>query len=802
MADSDPLNVTTCRDAPSIRRVTFVNFRFPVMDGGSAVVRSLSAEFRQRGIEVQHISIYPGRDEPNYKVSVIFPRESLHRNPVLRGGSHSLVRALGRIPLFLFKRAYVWMRARRFRQWAETLGADTAVVFTHVRAKQILDNTGFRRSVGGPIFIGQVHSQFEWLAQEPAVREAIPKHFADVELVTALTESDAKKLSEIVPTLCIEMPNPAPSIEQRIGLRRRVVVACARFSPEKRLPLAVRLFAEATAVDELKDWKFEIYGSGPERASIARAITDHGLEDRVFVREPTDNVAGVYANAALSILTSSSEGMPMSVLEAASRATPTIAFDCSAGVHAMLSEGAGVLVSDNDEASYVAALRAALLNERVRRAASRAAEELAARHAPERVGDLWIEILSKLQDQDPVAFPATRDPAGVKRPCAVVVAHDLAARGGAERVAVETAAALRDKDYSVTLVTLGEWCRLSDIGEYFDIKLNEIDLLCLGRFPRKEVRFTEVFRLIETYRVSRDIRSMRPKVLVNCAFKSEVPGVAKRNIYFVHFPHELDRLRDQVIRRTYLAVLRLMQDALINRGRSFVNTYDLIFANSRFTAAQVRLLWRHHASVLYPPCDLVGTSDGERGRQILAVGRFQDRAESRPHKRQDVLIEAFSAMHELHRSGWTLHLAGSVGSKTEIQRLLRMAEGLPVVFHADVRHEELVHLYRTSAIYWHAQGFGESILMDPIAHEHFGITTVEAMSAGLIPIVYDSAGPKEITRELSWSSTWRTIQELRERTLEASSLVPERDIELRAECVRAANQYNRCNFRQRLFDAL
>src|SRR5690606_18610000 len=57
---------------------------------------------------------------------------------------------------------------------------------------------------------------------------------------------------------------------------------------------------------------------------------------------------------------------------------------------------------------------------------------------------------------------------------------------------------------------------------------------------------------------------------------------------------------------------------------------------------------------------------------------------------------------------------------------------------------ELRDLYARASIFWHAAGLGEDPERHPDRYEHFGITTVEAMSAGAVPVVIDAAGQVEI----------------------------------------------------------
>ena len=62
----------------------------------------------------------------------------------------------------------------------------------------------------------------------------------------------------------------------------------------------------------------------------------------------------------------------------------------------------------------------------------------------------------------------------------------------------------------------------------------------------------------------------------------------------------------------------------------------------------------------------------------------------------------------------------------------------------DAPGAELADLYGRASIFWHAAGLGEDTEDDPNRMEHFGISIVEAMSAGAVPVVLGEAGPAEI----------------------------------------------------------
>ena len=62
---------------------------------------------------------------------------------------------------------------------------------------------------------------------------------------------------------------------------------------------------------------------------------------------------------------------------------------------------------------------------------------------------------------------------------------------------------------------------------------------------------------------------------------------------------------------------------------------------------------------------------------------------------------------------------------------------------ANLERSRLRQLYAQARIFWHAAGYGECDER-PELSEHFGMATVEAMSAGCIPVVINKGGQPEI----------------------------------------------------------
>lgn len=179
---------------------------------------------------------------------------------------------------------------------------------------------------------------------------------------------------------------------------------------------------------------------------------------------------------------------------------------------------------------------------------------------------------------------------------------------------------------------------------------------------------------------------------------------------------------------------------------SWLATYDDVVANSAFTARWVREWWGIDPVVLEPPVAL--RSGGSKSSVIVGVGRFF--APERGHsKKQLELVGMFQRLVDSGLRGWELHLVGGCASEDRayLESVRSAAEGLPVRFHVDASGAELDALYSQASIFWHAAGLDEDLEADPVRAEHFGITTVEAMSAGAVPVVFAAGGQPEIVRD-------------------------------------------------------
>lgn len=183
---------------------------------------------------------------------------------------------------------------------------------------------------------------------------------------------------------------------------------------------------------------------------------------------------------------------------------------------------------------------------------------------------------------------------------------------------------------------------------------------------------------------------------------------------------------------------------------NFQSSYSQIWANSSFTAGFILKYWNKTSRVIFPPHPERSIDSKQTNPyDILSIGRFMNPGNGHC-KNQLELVEAFEKLCSTSSLPWRLHLAGGVDPRDDryFMKVKRKVESksLPIYLYPNCTQSELDKLFQSSQYYWHATGMGVA-KRKPEYMEHFGIAVVEALNAGLIPFVYDIAGPAEILKD-------------------------------------------------------
>lgn len=215
-------------------------------------------------------------------------------------------------------------------------------------------------------------------------------------------------------------------------------------------------------------------------------------------------------------------------------------------------------------------------------------------------------------------------------------------------------------------------------------------------------------------------------------------------------------------------IFSLLRSGTFFNQHKNISKFDKIFATSNFVKYWIKRYWHINATTLYPPVPLLSPGNSPRKNQICSIGRFTKKGNNKKH---EIMILAFKKLVDNGLLGWELHLAGGLGqepsSQQYAQSLQQQIGNYPIYLHFSPSRKELEKMLHHSKIYWHAAGFGLNKNRHPEQFEHFGITPLEGISAGCLPIVFQGGGLTEIITVSGLDEnkhTFGTIEELITRT--------------------------------------
>jgi alpha-1,2-mannosyltransferase len=319
----------------------------------------------------------------------------------------------------------------------------------------------------------------------------------------------------------------------------------------------------------------------------------------------------------------------------------------------------------------------------------------------------------------------------------ILIVHPrLSVKGGGERVAIHSIKEALREGHEVYLAC--EEFDVDDFEDFFGVQglFKEVRILTYPPFRPLVRRFVLYQRLFYHQRQLRHILSKNPKfdIVLNTAEVANQPATKSHTIQYCYFPEYFSHLESNSVHRlweTYYFPAKVFY-------RSRVGHTEQLLAVSNFTRSFVRDLWHRDSTTLYPPCpvDLYEDLNGPKKDLVITVGRIS------PEKRMEIFLEIARRLPRLRFA-----IIGSVAQDQELYyRRLREHSPTNVSFTiAPLRKAR--DIMADAKIYVHSA-----------KNEHFGITIVEAMAGGCVPVVNDSGGPREIV-STDVGCRWKTLEE-------------------------------------------
>lgn len=378
----------------------------------------------------------------------------------------------------------------------------------------------------------------------------------------------------------------------------------------------------------------------------------------------------------------------------------------------------------------------------------------------------------------------------------VVVAHHLFhSRGGESRLCAVVVDELLRRGHETAIATTSQFDAINTFNNDFGIRLTS-EPRQFYVFRGSSQRFGIFHRLTSYLAIRKAIRRFKP----DCVFvdlesirplEKDVKTHNTRIVRYVHFPTVAETsirglLREKYFRfpyNLYWKLFLLFHQKLVPKGEEDFS--HVICANSEFTKHYVERIWkRKDVKVVYPPVAVSQyTPESKKRDMAVCLGRFT------PEKRVEVAIQAVSECE----TDFILNLIGGLipSQQSYFHRLKKLCKRLRV--------EDRVRFYPNAPFEILRKILGMSkAFIHPIQNEHFGISTVEAMASGCIPICHNSGGSVEI---LGGGRYGRLFDDHSQISQHIDGVMGEGDEMFRrrsASAVERARRYDEVNFRENI----
>jgi glycosyltransferase involved in cell wall biosynthesis len=319
-----------------------------------------------------------------------------------------------------------------------------------------------------------------------------------------------------------------------------------------------------------------------------------------------------------------------------------------------------------------------------------------------------------------------------------IVHINLNARGGSERLALAVIRALKednDMDIDIDLTTL----------QKHDVHKIEETYGKTGLMAVRNINRVNIIPSIENVQLKK-----KYDLIINThgdMFPFSQKDFSKDNaITYCHFPlakYLIDVENEEYARLIYgqrfsdmveyKKHLHLARNAYIDMIRN-----STVLTNSEYSRKAIYKTFKIDSTVLSPPVDVdlfrkavLFSSMNKRDDTILVISRFH------PSKKVENAIRLAELLKQ-KGIGRSMKIVGNlsphmIGYYSYLRQMVQDQDLSDyVTFHVNVSFNKLLSLMSKSKVYFH-----------PLPGEPFGISTVEAMSAGLIPVVPDLGGHTE-----------------------------------------------------------
>lgn len=380
-------------------RILFLQNTDDAMGGISRVNTSLMQAFIDRGEEITLISFrHSGKgDTVNYPEAA--NKYLINMNRIWNCPRYSaainefrhfhLIKGVLKIVDRLVYDRYLRKDYKMCRELITKINPDI-IINSHYELLDAIPGDYLRRT------INHFHTSFDQVLKNRGYRNVFHKYSDRIGKFVWLTKASAEKAVENGFENSTFIYNPLSFLSSETAdPKQKSLIFIGRFSPEKRLDRAVRIFDETVRENEVEDWRFDIYGSGYIDRETKKVISQNKY---IHLCGSTEHVREVLLQHSLCVLTSDFEGMALVIIEANECGLPVICFDFGESVYEeVLDQRTGYIIERDNEERYKTQLFRLMESEELRAEMGRNAKEFALRFRIDNIVSSWYKLINELR---------------------------------------------------------------------------------------------------------------------------------------------------------------------------------------------------------------------------------------------------------------------------------------------------------------------------------------------------------------------------------------------------------------------
>lgn len=217
--------------------------------------------------------------------------------------------------------------------------------------------------------------------------------------VIVLSDSDKDKYYDKFGVECKRIYNPLSfrSIEKST-CTQKTILSIGRLHIQKGYDLLIEAFEKVT--DNNDDWNLIIVGNGPEYNNLRDLINNKGLNNRITIKEFTNDVEKYYINSSIFVSTSRWEGFGLVITEAMECGLPIISFDNAGPREIIYNDINGIIIEKENILELSNTILELTIDENKRKKMGKNAVVRAESFHVTNIANEWIKVFNELIERE------------------------------------------------------------------------------------------------------------------------------------------------------------------------------------------------------------------------------------------------------------------------------------------------------------------------------------------------------------------------------------------------------------------